>query len=136
MQIDFITKAPDRQRKTLRGMDELIASIDSIGLINPITVTPEGVLIAGERRLEACRALGWTAIDVHIMEPEDTARAHIIELEENAKREPLDWQDYVRAIGLYKDQTSKSMAEIADDLSMSAGNLSKILLVYDNIEFR
>jgi len=134
MLIDSITKDADRQRETLTKIEELAASIDEVGLINPITVTPEGVLVAGERRLEACRMLGWTSIPVHVMEPESKARAHVIELEENVKREALPWQDYVKAIGRYRDQTGKSVIQLAKDLSMSDGNLNKICLVYNNME--
>ena len=47
---------------------ELQASIKSTGLLQPITVRPAGgdrfELIAGERRLRAASALGWTKIVV------------------------------------------------------------------------
>ena len=44
-----------RQRKELPNLDELAASIQRSGLINPIVVTEDFVLVAGERRFTACR---------------------------------------------------------------------------------
>jgi ParB-like chromosome segregation protein Spo0J len=49
-----------RQRRQLTNIDQLADSISRTGLINPIVVDKGGNLIAGERRLEACRNLGWT----------------------------------------------------------------------------
>ena len=123
-----------RQRSTLPNIPELAASINNLGLINPITVTPENVLITGERRLNACKSLGWMAIPVTVMEPEDDLKRHVIELEENIKREPLDWRDYVRAVGQYKDQTEKTFAEMSDDLAISSSTLSRLVLVYNHLE--
>ncbi len=44
-----------RQRKELTGIKELAWSLQAIGQINPITITKEGELIAGERRLTAAK---------------------------------------------------------------------------------
>src|SRR5262249_37759967 len=54
----------ERQRQQLKEeqLEELADSIEALGLIHPIVVTRELVLVSGERRLEACRRLGWTHI--------------------------------------------------------------------------
>ena len=70
-----------RDRKREAGdVSELAASIDKLGLLNPITVKfikgdkPElgykdkTILIAGLRRLEACKSLGWTEIECNVFE--------------------------------------------------------------------
>ena len=41
-------------------------SIERIGLLQPITITPEGVLVCGWRRLEAVRRLGWRSMKVWV----------------------------------------------------------------------
>lgn len=51
-----------RYRKDLGDLRSLTESISEVGLPHPVVVTPEGRLIAGQRRLEACRRLGWTDI--------------------------------------------------------------------------
>lgn len=53
-----------RHRKELGDINSLMRSIEEIGLIAPVVVTRDGRLIAGERRLEACRRLGWASISV------------------------------------------------------------------------
>jgi ParB-like chromosome segregation protein Spo0J len=87
-----------RQRRALTKIDDLAASIAARGLINPIVVTPEGVLVAGERRLTAVRALGWTHIHVHYTSDIPLDELRLIELEENTKREEVDWKDQVAAL--------------------------------------
>ena len=56
-----------RYRKDLGDLRPLANSIAEVGLLHPVVVTPEGRLIAGQRRLEACRHLGWTEIPVTVV---------------------------------------------------------------------
>jgi ParB family transcriptional regulator, chromosome partitioning protein len=42
----------------------LAASIGAVGLIHPIVITPDKTLVAGQRRLEAVKLLGWTEVPV------------------------------------------------------------------------
>ena len=49
-------------------------------------ITPDGRLIAGERRLRACEKLGWTEIPVRVVDLADIVRG---ELAENVEREPF-----------------------------------------------
>lgn len=76
----------DRVRQASRPQVEaLVASIREIGLINPITVTPTDsgfALVAGMHRLEACRALGMTAVPA-IMLDLDANQRIIAECDEN-----------------------------------------------------
>ena len=56
---DIIIKR--RIRNSLGDLTYLMESIGKYGLLNPITVTDNLELIAGYRRLQACKALGWKA---------------------------------------------------------------------------
>jgi N6-adenosine-specific RNA methylase IME4 len=58
-------------------------------------VRPDGLLIAGERRLVACRQLGWTEVPVHVLDLDDVIRG---EFAENACRKDFDPSELV-AIG-------------------------------------
>ncbi|MEU4360339.1 ParB N-terminal domain-containing protein [Promicromonospora sp. NPDC023987] len=49
-----------RHRKDVGDLEPLMDSIAKRGLLQPITLTPELVLVCGWRRLEAMRRLGWT----------------------------------------------------------------------------
>lgn len=55
-----------RHRKDFGDIDELADSIRSVGMLHPITITPDGVLVCGLRRLEAVRRLGWRTIKVWV----------------------------------------------------------------------
>uniref|UniRef100_UPI00164242F3 ParB N-terminal domain-containing protein n=1 Tax=Bacillus thuringiensis TaxID=1428 RepID=UPI00164242F3 len=48
-------KVSDRIRKEFGNIEELANDIKENGLINPPVVTPDHELIAGERRLRACK---------------------------------------------------------------------------------
>jgi ParB family chromosome partitioning protein len=47
-------------------IDGLAESIEDIGLLHPITVDEQGWLLAGARRLAACKRLGWKDIPVNV----------------------------------------------------------------------
>ena len=50
----------------ISNLDELIESIKISGLITPIEVTPDLVVLSGHRRLEACKNLNLKFVDVII----------------------------------------------------------------------
>jgi ParB-like chromosome segregation protein Spo0J len=57
----------ERHRRDMGDIAGLAASIDAIGLLNPITVDENGRLLAGARRLAACKLLGRKEVEVRIM---------------------------------------------------------------------
>lgn len=86
----------ERFRKDYGPIDELAASISENGLITPIAVEtmPGGTyrLLAGERRLRACKALGMTDIAIRVYdEGLSELRQRQIELEENIQRKDMTW---------------------------------------------
>jgi ParB family transcriptional regulator, chromosome partitioning protein len=65
MSVDEI-RVGRRHRRDLGDVDALAASMRELGLLHPIVVTPDGLLLCGERRLCAARLLGWNKIPVTI----------------------------------------------------------------------
>ncbi len=91
----------DRVRKDFGDIDELCNSIKSVGLIQPIVLTHDLCLIAGERRLRALKRIGVTTL-VHAShfiwnDEQDELRLKAMEIEENVKRKELSWQEAVTA---------------------------------------
>jgi ParB family chromosome partitioning protein len=91
----------DRVRKEMGDIDELANSIKSVGLIQPIVITRDYRLIAGERRLRALRKLGVNVL-VHgklfvFNDEQDDLKLRSMEIEENVKRKDLSWQETVLA---------------------------------------
>lgn len=101
----------ERQRRDLPNIDVLSDSIRRLGLIHPIVIDRENNLVAGERRLAACRSLGWTHINCQFIDELDPLLAHAIELEENIKREALTWQDEAKAVAEYHTLRASQEAE-------------------------
>lgn len=111
-----------RQRRELTGIKELAWSLNAIGQINPITITRDGELIAGERRLTAAKENGWTHINVQFAEDLDPATRHLIELEENVRRIDLSWQDQCLAVEEYhKLRTAEDAAWTANKTASALG---------------
>jgi len=75
-----------RYRRHLGDLRALADSIAEVGLLHPIVVTPEGRLIAGQRRLEACRLIGWSEVPVTVVDLYQAARG---EAHENFVRKDL-----------------------------------------------
>jgi ParB family chromosome partitioning protein len=61
-------RVADRHRTDLGDLDSLAESMRDLGQLQPILVTPELRLIAGERRLAAARVLGWTSIEAKVVD--------------------------------------------------------------------
>jgi ParB family transcriptional regulator, chromosome partitioning protein len=57
-----------RIRKDIGNLESLQESIATVGLINPILIDEQDNLVAGYRRLCACKKLGWQQIDVRVVE--------------------------------------------------------------------
>jgi len=129
----------NRQRKELEGIEELAESIRERGLINPVTITKDLQLIAGERRYEAHKLLGFDQIAVHFTDDLTEEEMHLIELEENIKRLDLTWQDEVDAVARFhslrqQTETDWTQEKTAENLGMSPAYVSKQLLVKKYID--
>ena len=91
----------DRVRHDLGDIDELCNSIKEVGLIQPIVVTRDLRLVAGERRLRALQRLGIKSL-IHaktfvFSDEVDDVKLKAAEIEENLKRKQLSWQEEIIA---------------------------------------
>ena len=83
--IDKITVG-NRIRKDFGAIEELADDIRENGLINPPVINKSYELLAGERRLRACKHLGWPTIEVRMMDTRDAEHELNIEISENDVR--------------------------------------------------
>jgi ParB/RepB/Spo0J family partition protein len=129
----IIVERDARQRRELRNIRELADSIRRLGLIHPIVVDREFRLVAGERRLAACRSLGWTSISFQYLDTLDWRERELVEYEENIKRDELPWPDRAQFIQKYHELRSTEEGWIqgnsAKALGMSPNNIKDWLLV-------
>ena len=128
-----------RQRRVVvtEGLRESIARH---GVLQPIIVTRpdetgQTTLMAGERRLTAAKELNLLHIPVRFHDALDTIELQLIELEENAKRLDLSWQDTVASIGkihllLLEKEPTWTQAETAEQIGCTPGWVSRCLRVF------
>ncbi len=82
-----------RRSLDMGHVKELANSIQGLGLLNPLTIDRENVLIAGLHRLEAVKVLGWTAVECTVSSLEGLA-AELAEIDENFIRNDLSPVEY------------------------------------------
>lgn len=132
-------KVGDRFREDLGNIEELAASIREKGLIQPISVNTDFVLLAGGRRYTACKALGLDKVPVVIREGNDEVDAREVELMENIHRKEMGWQEKAKLIArihtLYRERDpnwmGKKTAQLIDQSEM---NVSRALKLAAGIE--
>jgi ParB family chromosome partitioning protein len=105
-----------RHRMDAGDLDALATSIDQLGLLQPITVTPDRVLVCGWRRLEAVKRLGWKSIKVWVRSGiSDPVTTLLAERDENTQRKdytPLEKEALYREIKeLLREDAARRQAE-------------------------
>lgn len=138
--LDFIfVNRDERQRKELKNIEALAQSIARIGLINPPVIERTGELRTGERRWTAVKSLGWTSIPVQYVDELSPAEFQLLELEENIKREDLDWPDECAAVAKYHelksaDDPAWSLEKTANALGVGASYVGTHIAVYKELQ--
>lgn len=110
---------------------ELMQSYQQVGIINPISLDEDLVLIAGAHRLEAAKNLGWETIEAKVFNEQDLQR-ELIEIDENLIRNELCYiagaehiQERERILtSLGKRKTAGTNQHSDDDDSLSTDDLA------------
>lgn len=87
----------NRIRKNPGDLSELKDSMRRLGLLQPILVDTDNNLVAGFRRLEAAKELGWETIDARLIEVKDRKERLIIEADENVTRRDFSPEELQKA---------------------------------------
>lgn len=139
----------DRIRKDFGDIEELADDISENGLINPPVVNKEYVLLAGERRLRACKLLGWPQIEVRMMDTRDAEHELNIEISENDVRKGFtksERVDYIKRLlrieqakakerqdlGLKSDEGSRADDATAKQFGIGRDTMRRELFIADN----
>lgn len=130
----LISTNPYQPRKDFEDshIQELAESIRSEGLLQPILVRKKDKgyeLIAGERRVRACQALGLKAVPARVLSVNDLSSA-LIALIENLQRQDLNPMDeaqgFQRLIEEFK-LTQEAVAERVGKARASVANALRLL---------
>lgn len=87
-----------RFRKGAPNLDPLTKSLSQYGLLHPIIVDQNKVLISGYRRLQAAKQLGWTHIEARALFMSNEKTRQAIEIEENQIRYDFTEQELEDAL--------------------------------------
>ena len=118
-----------RQNFSEQKILELAQSIKTYGLLQPVVLRKRQEayqLIAGERRLRACRFLGWTNIPAVVREASDSAMATIA-LIENLQREGLNFLEEANAYRQLLEEFRLTQEVIAQRLGKSQSTIANKL---------
>lgn len=125
---------PNQPRKSFNdeGLSELAESIKQVGLIQPIVVrrTDSGYeLVAGERRLRACRMLGMRELPALIEDGMVEQESAMVALIENLQRENLHYLEEAECYAQLLTSYGMTQEELAVRLGKSQSAIANKLRV-------
>ena len=127
---------------------DLVNSIGEVGLLQPIVVTPDNLIISGHRRFKAIQSLGWTEVEVEVKEvEEDSIPLYIVLFNQSRNKVASElireimvlmdsqwigqgnWnrgkKDQMITFGNWRNKVSK-------DIGISQTKIQKLLYIYQN----
>lgn len=139
--VDQVYPDPDNPRTELADIDDLAASMRTLGLLQPVVVRerpaaggqqPGWILVMGHRRHAAALALGWSTIPALLYEG---AAVDVLEamLVENGQRVALDPIEEAKAIRRLAAAKRLTVAQVAARIGRSDTHVSGRLLLLDQL---
>jgi ParB family chromosome partitioning protein len=131
IKINQIKPNPNQPRTDFaeEKISELMRSIEKDGLLQPILVRPEGSgyqIIAGERRWQACKRLGFKTIAAKTVIANDI-EAQEIALVENLQRDNLNAIEEARGYQRLIELKGCKQKEVAESVSKNQATISNAL---------
>jgi ParB family transcriptional regulator, chromosome partitioning protein len=127
LDISQVKQSPNILRSEIE-VEQLAASIRHIGLLQPIlvrTLDNHYEIVAGNRRFQACKRLGWKKIGCHIIEL-DEKRAFEISLVENIQKKTLSPIEEAAAFKVYvADFGWGGVSDLATRIGKSVSYITK-----------
>ena len=129
--IDKIQPNPNQPRIDFseERLSELLSSIKKDGLLQPIIVRPTSSgyeIIAGERRWQACKKIGYKTIPAKITVVNEV-EAQEIALVENLQRDNLNAIEEARGYQRLMELSGRKQKEIAESVSKNQATISNAL---------
>lgn len=130
--MDMIEANPFQPRKSFdpESLEELAASIRTLGLIQPITVrkisNTQYQIISGERRFKACRMAGMTTIPAYVRDANDQGMLEMA-IVENVQRENLDPIETAVSYRRLIEECNLTQDQMADRLGKKRATVTNTL---------
>jgi ParB family chromosome partitioning protein len=137
--VERLTRDPSQPREIFdeAALQELVESIESLGVLQPIRVRWDEelsmyVVIAGERRLRAAKMAGLKAVPCVIQEGALTESQRLIEqLAENIIRADLQPVEQAKAFRRLMDLNSWSARQLAREMHIADANIVRALALLE-----
>lgn len=130
--ITSVAPNPDQPRTNFKReqLEELAASIEKDGLLQPILVRPVGPqkyqIIAGERRWQACKMVGLETVPIRIKEADDD-QALELALVENVQRSDLNPIEEAYGYRRMMERRNLTQSEVAQAMSKGRSTVANAL---------
>lgn len=130
--VDMVEANPFQPRMSFdrEALEELAASIRSLGLIQPVTVRRLGSgmyqIISGERRYRACRMAGMTMIPAYVRDTNDQGMLEMA-IVENIQREDLDPVEVAMSFQRLMDECSLTQEQMAERVGKKRATVANTL---------
>ena len=127
--VDMVEPNPFQPRMSFdqEALEELAASIRSLGLIQPISVRKisEGhyQIISGERRFKACRLAGMSMIPAYIRDADETGMLEMA-IVENIQRENLDPIELAMSYRRLIEECNLTQEQMADRIGKKRASIT------------
>lgn len=133
--VDKIVRNPKQPRTHFdeSELSDLSASIEQVGVLQPIIVRPVGKgyeIIAGERRYQAARRVGLKTVPAIVKEIDDDASLELA-LIENIQRSDLNSIEEARAYKELLARTGMTQEQLSKKISKSRSAISNALRLLD-----
>jgi ParB family chromosome partitioning protein len=111
------------------AIDELAASLNQHGMIQPLVVRRQGEryqLISGERRLRAAIKAGWQQVPVQVREADDRQMSEVA-IVENLQRKDLNPIEKAHSFQQYLERYACTQEELAGRISIDRSTIANLI---------
>ncbi len=129
LSLELIRPNPNQPRQVFERLEELVASIQRVGILEPLLVRRAASgyqIISGERRFRAARAAQLKEVPCIVLDVDD-ARALEIALIENLQRQDLSAFEESEALQALIDQFGFTHDDVAERISKSRSSVTESL---------
>lgn len=113
------------------ALQELAASIKKHGILQPLVIRSNGMLVAGERRFRASKIAGLVEVPVIVRDVEDSKESYLLGLIENVQRADLNPMEEAAAYAKLNTDYGMTQEQIAADLGKKRTRITKVLGLLD-----
>lgn len=131
--ISLLRPNPNNPRTEARdgSFDELVASIQTNGILTPLLITASGLILAGHRRYEAAKEIGLTTVPVRVLDEIDPEDHDLISLIENVLRSDLTVLEVANHLDSLRSKRNMDAVDISDATGISPGTVRNYLKIAD-----